>query len=202
MPSSRLCQVVDVQPVNTDISNWWAPTRYNFPFSLVTSTQMTSRRREVDANTPSVVANSSISGCVEWVKPDCVSLGSTLSDQELATDYELSDNENECTDKSDSRIDNLNHLWTAKSTEFKLKDNILGYEYISKTCHHGWTPVRVERIGAKEQSLMLLFLRSVRKFLLSMWVVLWELKYILAKLHSSPQSVQELIQRLATNLLS
>ena len=53
-----------------------------------------SSRREVDAyaNIPSVVANSStgISGCAKSVKPDGVSLGSRLSDQELATDNELS----------------------------------------------------------------------------------------------------------------
>ena len=109
--------------------------------------QMSSRRKlkYVDAygNISSVVANSSISGCVESVKPDCVSLSSRLSDQKLATDYELSNNENERTD-SDSSIDNnLDHLCTAKSTEFKLKDNIPGFGYISKTGHHGWTPVRV-----------------------------------------------------------
>ena len=106
--------------------------------SVVTPTQKTSRRREVDtyANIPNVVANSSVSGCVESVKPDRVSLGSGLSDQELATDYELSDNENERTD-SDSSIDNnLDHICTAKSTEFKLKDKIPGFEYISKTGHH------------------------------------------------------------------
>ena len=105
---------------------------------MVTPTQKTSRRREVDAyaNIPNVVANSSVSGCVESVKPDHVSLGSGLSDQELATDYELSDNENEHTD-SDSSIDNnLDHICTAKSTEVKLKDKILGFEYISKTGHH------------------------------------------------------------------
>ena len=93
---------------------------------LVNPTQMTSRRREVDAyaNIPSVVANSSVSDCVESVKPACVSLGSRLSDQELATDCELSDNQNGRTD-SDSSIDNnLDHLCTAKSTEFELKDNI------------------------------------------------------------------------------
>ena len=114
--------------------------------------QMSSRRKEVDAyaNIPSVVANSSISGCVESVKPDCVSLSSGLSDQKLATDYELSNNENERTD-SDSSIDNnLEHLCTAKSTELKMKDNIPGFEYIIKTGHHGWTPVRVQKIGAKE----------------------------------------------------
>ena len=102
--------------------------------------QMSSRRKEVDAyaNIPSVVANSSISGCVESVKPDCVSLSSGLSDQKLATDYELSNNENERTD-SDSSIDNnLEHLCTAKSTELKMKDNIPGFEYIIKTGHHGW----------------------------------------------------------------
>ena len=38
----------------------------------------------------------------------------------------------------------------SKSTEFKLKNNILGFEYISKTGHHGWTPVRVQRVGAKD----------------------------------------------------
>ena len=132
--------------------------------SLVTPMQMTSRRRDAYANILSVVANSSVSGCVESVKPDCLSLGSRLSDQELATDYELSDNENERTD-SDSSIDNnLDHLCTAKSTEFKLKDNIPGFGYISKTGHHGWTPVRVQREGARKQTSMLLFLRSVRKF--------------------------------------
>ena len=57
-----------------------------------------------------------LSGCVESVKPDCVSLGCGLSDQELATDDELLGNENEPTD-SDSSIDNnLDHLCTAKST--------------------------------------------------------------------------------------
>ena len=116
--------------------------------------QMSSRRKlkYVDAygNISSVVANSSISGCVESVKPDCVSLSSRLSDQKLATDYELSNNENERTD-SDSSIDNnLDHLCTAKSTELKMKDNIPGFEYIIKTGHHGWTPVRVQKIGAKE----------------------------------------------------
>ena len=41
--------------------------------SLVTPTQTTSRRREdAYANIPSVVANSSISGCMESVKPDCI----------------------------------------------------------------------------------------------------------------------------------
>ena len=47
---------------------------------------------------------------MESVKPDCVSLGSRLSNQELATDYELSGNENEWS-HSDSNIDNnLDHL--------------------------------------------------------------------------------------------
>ena len=69
-----------------------------------------------------MVTDSSISGCVESVKPECVSLGSELSDKELATDYELSGDENEHTD-SDSSIDNnLDHLCTAK-----LKDNIPGF---------------------------------------------------------------------------
>ena len=99
---------------------------------------------------------------MESVKPeaDCVFLGSGLSDQELATDYELSGNENECTD-SDSSIDNnLDHLCTAKSTEFKLKDNIPGFEYISKTGHHGWTPVRVQRVGARETEFDTAFLEE------------------------------------------
>ena len=111
-----------------------------------------SSRREVDAyaNIPSVVANSSIPGCVESVKPDGVSLGSGLLDQELATDCEISGNENEHMD-SDSSIDNnLDHLCNAKSTEFKLKDNIPGFEYISETDHHGWAPVRVQRVGTRE----------------------------------------------------
>ena len=86
---------------------------------------------------------------MESVKPDGVSLGSGLSDQELATDCELSGNESERTD-SDSSIDNnLDHLYNAKSTEFKLKDNISGFEYISKMGHHGWTPVRVQKVGCK-----------------------------------------------------
>ena len=93
-------------------------------------------------------------------QPDCVSLGSGLSDQELATDYELSDNQNECTD-SDSSIDNnLDHLCTAKSTEFKLEDKIPGFEYISKMGHHGWTPVRVQRVGAKDSEFDAAFLEG------------------------------------------
>ena len=74
-----------------------------------------------------------------------------------------------CTE-SDSSIDNLDHLCTAESTEFKLKDNIPGFEYISKMGHHGWTPVRVQRVGVRETEFDAAFLRSVRKFL--MWVVL------------------------------
>ena len=92
------------------------------------------------------------------------------------------DNENERTD-SDSNIDNnLDHLCTAKS---KLKDNIPGFEYISKTGHASWLDSckSIQRISAYETlSLMLLFLRSVMKFLL--WVVLWEVK-----LHSSLQVI-------------
>ena len=66
-----------------------------------------------------MVAGSSISGYVEAVKLKCVSLGSGLSDKELATDNELSGNENEPTD-SDSSIDNnLGHPCTAKSAEFR-----------------------------------------------------------------------------------
>ena len=30
-----------------------------------------------------------------------------------------------------------------------LKVNIPGFDYISNTSHHGWTPVRVQRLGAK-----------------------------------------------------
>ena len=139
---------------------------------------------------------------MESVKPDCVSLGSGPSDQELAIDYELSDNENEHTD-SDSNIDNnLDDLCTAKSTEFKLKDNIPGIEYISKTGHHGWTPARVQRVGAKETEFDVVFLEECEEVSSSKWVVLCELKYILTKVHSSPQSVQNLVQRLATDLLS
>ena len=106
--------------------------------------QTSSSRREVDAyNIPSVVANFC---CVESVKPDSVSLGSGLSDQELATDYEVSGNENEHTD-SDSSIDNnLDHLCTAK---FKLKDNIPGYGYICKTGNHGWTPAKSTKSRCK-----------------------------------------------------
>ena len=141
---------------------------------------------------------------MESVKPDCVSLGSGPSDQELAIDYELSDNENEHTD-SDSSIDNnLDHLCTAidKSTEFKLKDNIPGIEYINKTGHHGWSPARVQRVGAKETEFDAVFLEECEEVSSSMWVVLCELKYILTKVHSSPQLVQNLVQRLATDLLS
>ena len=139
--------------------------------SLVTPMQTTSRRRDAYANILSVVANSSISGCVESVKPNCLSLGSGLSDQELA-DYELSDNENERTD-SDSSIDNnLDHLCTAKSTELKMKDKIPEFEYIIKTDHASWLDSckSIQRISAYETlSLMLLFLSSVMKFL--SWVV-------------------------------
>ena len=75
--------------------------------------------------------------------------------------------ENERTD-SDSSIDNnLDHLCTAKSTEFKLKDNTPGFEYISKTDHASWLDSckSIQRISAYETlSLMLLFLRSVMKF--------------------------------------
>ena len=145
IPSAmRVNYLTSMQPVNRETSliddhehqrGTTSPS-----LSLVTPMQMSSRRKEVDAyaNIPSVVANSSISGCVESVKPDCVSLSSGLSDQKLATDYELSNNENERTD-SDSSIDNnLDYLCTAKSTELKLKDNIPGFEYIIKTGHHGW----------------------------------------------------------------
>ena len=63
-------------------------------------------------------------------------LGSGLSDKELATDYELSGNENEPTDSDSSIDDNLERLCTAK---FKID--------ISKMGHHDWTPVRVQRLG-------------------------------------------------------
>ena len=86
---------------------------------------------------------------VVWNQSGCVSLSSGLSDQELATDYELSNNENERTD-SDSSIDNnLDHLCTAKSTEFKMKNNIPEFEYTIKMGHHGWTPVRVQKNRCK-----------------------------------------------------
>ena len=43
----------------------------------------------------------------------------------------------------------LDQLCTAKSTEFKMRNDIPGFDYISNTGHHGWTPVRVQRLGAK-----------------------------------------------------
>ena len=98
--------------------------------------------------------------CVESVKPDGVSLGSRLLDQELDTDNEPSGNENERTDSDSSTDNNLDHLCTAKSTEFKLKDSIPGFEYISKTGHHGWTPVRVQRVGARETEFDAAFLED------------------------------------------
>ena len=67
---------------------------------------------------------------------------------------------------------NWDHLSTAISTEFKLKDNIPGFEYISKTDCASWLDScrSIQRISAYETlSLMLLFLRSVMKFL--SWVV-------------------------------
>ena len=65
-------------------------------------------------------------------------------------DCELSGNENEHTDSDSSTDKNLDHPCNAKSTEFKLKDNIPGFEYISKTSHHGWNPVKVQKVGARE----------------------------------------------------
>ena len=81
-------------------------------------------------------------------------------DQELTTDYELLDNQNEHSDSDSSNDNNMDHLCTAKSTEFKLKDHILEFEYISKTGHHGWTPARVQRVGAKDSEFDAAFLEE------------------------------------------
>ena len=44
-------------------------------------------------------------------------------------------------------------LCTAKSTMFEMSNNIPGFEYISKTGHHGWTPVDAHRWSVKELEL-------------------------------------------------
>ena len=105
------------QPVNREpslIDEYQRRSTTSSSLSLVTPLQTSSRRREADAyaNIPSVVTNSSISGCVKSVKPDGVSLGSGLSDQELTTDNELSGYENEHTDSESSIDNNLDHLGT------------------------------------------------------------------------------------------
>ena len=51
-------------------------------------------------------------------------------------------------------------LCTAKSTEFKMRNNIPGFDYISNTGHHGWTPVRVQRLGAKGSEFDATFLQE------------------------------------------
>ena len=67
---------IDTQQVNREpclIDEHKQGTTFPSP-TLVTPMQMTSRRREVDtyADIPSMVTNSSISGCVESVIPECV----------------------------------------------------------------------------------------------------------------------------------
>jgi len=49
-------------------------------------------------------------------------------------------------------------------------------------------------------SLMLPFWKSVMKFHSWMWVVVWEQKCVVAKPHSSPRFLEELIQSLVTKL--
>ena len=36
---------------------------------------------------------------------------------------------------------------------FEMRNNIPGFEYISNTGHHGWTPAKVHRWSAKELEL-------------------------------------------------
>ena len=62
---------------------------------------------------------------------------------------------------SDSMVENdLDQLCTAKSTEFKMRNNIPGFDYISNTGHHGWTPVRVQRLGTKGSEFDATFLQE------------------------------------------
>ena len=69
-----------------------------------------------------------------------------------------------------------------------MKDNIPGFEYISKT---GRTPVRIQRVGAKDSEFDAEECEEV------------SFVNVGAKVHTrQATSVQELIQRLATNLLS
>ena len=41
-----------------------------------------------------------------------------------------------------------------------MRNNIPGLEYISKTGHYGWTPVRVQKLGAKELEFNATFLEE------------------------------------------
>ena len=85
---------------------------------------------------------------------------------------------------------------------FKLNNNILGFEYISKTGRHSWTPLRVQRVGAKDSEFDAAFLEECEEVsFINVGGSLRAKVLICQATFLTPISARtQIIQRLATNL--